>query len=153
MTHATAVHRIDRLAGRGRGVYIAAMNRLWVIAAVAVGGAAGALARYGLSRWIHRSAAGGFPWGTFAANVIGCLLIGFCFQWLGQRGNPVLRSGVMVGFIGALTTFSTYCLETRNLADERQLLAAGVNIVASVIAGLIAVYLGIVAAKWTFGTT
>ena len=129
------------------------MNRLWVIVAVAVGGAAGALARYGLSRWIHSSGTGGFPWGTLAANILGCLMIGFCYHWLGQRGSPILRAGIMVGFIGALTTFSTYCLETMNLADSRQLLPAGLNIVGSVVAGLIAVYVGIVAAKMVFGTT
>ncbi len=127
------------------------MMKLWTIVAVAAGGACGALARYGLNRWSHQWSATGFPWGTVIANIIGCLMIGFCYQWFGPRVSPVVRAGVMVGFIGALTTFSTYCLETRNLADEKQFFAAGVNTVGSVIVGLAAVYAGIALAKTVFG--
>lgn len=129
------------------------MSRWPIILAIAAGGATGALARYGLSRWLNQSTGAGFPWGTFAANAAGCLLLGFCFHWLGERGSPALRAGLTVGFIGALTTFSTWCLETRHLADDRQFLTAGANMVLSVVVGLAAVWLGIVIARAWFGVS
>jgi CrcB protein len=80
------------------------------------GGALGALCRYGLGVAGGRWLGAGFPWGTLAANMIGCFLIGAGFglagrvQWFG----PEIRLFFMTGFLGALTTFSTYALESVN---------------------------------------
>ena len=76
----------------------------------------GALCRYGLGIAGGRMMGTGFPWGTLAANMIGCFLIGIAFglasrvQWF----NPEIRLFFMTGFLGALTTFSTYALESVN---------------------------------------
>ena len=74
------------------------MTRAWMIAAVALGGAIGALMRWGLAVWAQRFSGLSFPLGTLAANIIGCFAAGVGYVWLVQRGaNPVLRMGVMVG--------------------------------------------------------
>jgi len=123
------------------------MQHLPVIAAVALGGAAGALARFGISQAVAAARPGlMFPLATFIVNMVGCLAIGFCFVWLGERGagSPAFRSGIQIGFVGALTTFSTYSLESLNLLADRQYLSAATNIVGSVLLGLLAAYGGMV---------
>ena len=83
---------------------------------ILAGGGLGALCRYGLGVAGGRIMGVGFPWGTLAANMIGCLLIGIAFgladraQWF----TPAIRLFFMTGFLGALTTFSTYALESVN---------------------------------------
>ena len=124
-----------------------------VIFAIALGGAAGALARFGIGQAVNALRPGaGFPIGTFVANMIGCVLIGFCYVWLGQRGagTPAFRAGIQVGLIGALTTFSTYSLESLNLLAEREYAPALLNIMGSVVFGLLAAYLGIVIGRTMF---
>ena len=126
-----------------------------VIAAVACGGAFGALARFGISQAVAGSRIGtAFPVATFIANMVGCLVIGFCFVWLGERGagSPALRSGIQIGFLGALTTFSTYSLESLNLLVDRQYGYAAANILGSVVLGLAAAYLGIISGRAIFST-
>lgn len=74
---------------------------------IAVGGALGAVARYALGGWIHSWAGAGFPWGTFAVNAIGSLLIGFSVHYLDATGAaPELRAFVAAGILGAFTTFT-----------------------------------------------
>ena len=69
---------------------------------VAAGGAVGALARYGLSGWVHRYAGAGFPWGTLAVNLIGCFLIGLSMRWLeATSASAELRTLVTIGLLGA----------------------------------------------------
>ena len=127
------------------------MSRTWVIVAVAVGGALGALLRFGLSRGLQQQSATAFPIGTLAANLIGCLGIGFCYVWLESRGSPALRDGIRIGLIGALTTFSTYCIESIALLEKGAYGYALANLAGSVVLGLAACYLGIVLARSIFG--
>lgn len=103
-----------------------------VLAAIALGGACGALARYALSGWVQQLHPGPFPWGTAVVNVAGSLLIGFFWQVFYQAElSPALRGFVIVGFLGALTTFSTFSLETLVLARMHDLRLALANLLAS----------------------
>ena len=114
--------------------------------AVALAGALGALARYGLDGFISRRAPGAFPWGTFAINVSGSLLLGLLFTLFTERltVDAWIRSGLTIGFLGAYTTFSTLSLETYRLLEDRSVGLALANAAGSLAAGLIAVYAGVV---------
>ena len=92
---------------------------MWMkIVSVALGGAAGALARWGMSNLVARSAGTGFPWPTLAVNALGCLLCGLVFAGLEAACPAALRWrwALLTGFIGAFTTFSTFALEAFALA-------------------------------------
>jgi len=130
------------------------MQSLPIIAAVALGGAAGALARFGISQAVVSVRPGMmFPLATFIANMVGCLAIGFCFYWFAERGEGMtpLRNGLQVGFLGALTTFSTFSIETLDLLMSRQYAPATINVLASVLVGLVAAYLGILLGRTMLG--
>lgn len=124
------------------------MTRAWMIAAVALGGAVGALMRWGLAVGFQRFSSLNFPLGTLAANLIGCFAAGLGYVWLVQRDvHPVMRMGVMVGLLGAMTTFSTWNLESLLLLDDSRYWAAAVNLVGSLALGLFAVWAGMTLAK------
>ncbi|MEM0963443.1 MAG: CrcB family protein [Bacteroidota bacterium] len=105
---------------------------------VALGGAIGASARYGLSLWGERFGAG--PWGTWAANGLGCLLIGLAIPLVRADGA---RLAAVVGALGAFTTFSTYSAETVLLWEAGRRGLAVANAVGSVVVGLAFVGLGL----------
>lgn len=111
---------------------------------IAVGGALGALARYGVDEWIGRRT-GAFPWGILVVNVSGAFLIGVAVEALEPRfeGAAWLRTAVVTGFLGAYTTFSTFSLDTYRLLDQGELDQALVNVLGSVVLGLLAVWLGL----------
>lgn len=117
--------------------------------AIAVAGAAGALARYGLDGLITRRAPSAFPWGTLAINVTGCLLLGFLFTLMTDQLTtaPWLRSAVTIGFLGAYTTFSTWSFETYRLIEDGALGLAAANALGSLVVGLLAVYVGVIGAR------
>ena len=112
--------------------------------AVAVGGAAGALARYGLDRLIEHHVFTVVPWSTFVINVTGCFLAGVTIAALVDRHHLPgwVRAGVVVGFLGAYTTFSTFGQETRDLLIEGHRLLAVTNVLASDVVGVTAVVAG-----------
>lgn len=99
---------------------------MWPVIAICLGASAGALARWGLGLWL--SPGGVIPWGTLAANLIGGYLVGVCvavFQTLPQI-DPVWRLALVTGFLGALTTFSSFSAEVVNLLmHQRYALALG----------------------------
>ena len=99
---------------------------MWPVIAICLGASAGALARWGLGLWL--SPGGVIPWGTLAANLIGGYLIGVCvavFQALPQL-DPVWRLALVTGFLGALTTFSSFSAEVVGmLMQQRYALALG----------------------------
>ncbi|MEU7893247.1 fluoride efflux transporter CrcB [Nonomuraea sp. NPDC049152] len=115
-----------------------------VPAAIAVGGMAGALARYGLGV-AFPSAAGGFPWTTFAINVLGCLLIGALMVVVTERPgvHPLTRPLLGVGVLGGFTTFSTYVVEAHRLIASGAVVVALVYLVATVLTAVTAVLVGI----------
>lgn len=116
---------------------------------IALGGAAGALARYQLAAMIQARVRVGFPWGTFIVNVTGCLVMGIAATLLTERivVHPNWRFLIPIGFIGAYTTFSTFEYETFRAVTEGSWLIGAANVGASVVAGYIALWLGVVLAR------
>lgn len=111
---------------------------------IAIGGAAGAVARYGLGGWVQERAGFAFPWGTLVVNVLGCLLIGFAMRYLeGVRLPAEVRAMATVGVLGAFTTFSTFSYETVALLEEGAWGRATAYSVGSLLVGIGAVYIGI----------
>lgn len=112
--------------------------------AIAIGGAFGALARYGVDRWIEQRTETLFPWATFAINVSGCFAAGLAISVLVDRaGAPTwLTLGVTAGFLAAYTTFSTFAFESYELLELRHVGLAALYAGASVAAGVGAVALG-----------
>jgi len=113
---------------------------------VAVGGAIGTLGRYWLSGVVARAVGETFPWGTIIVNISGSFVIGFFATLTGPDGRifaPTdVRQFVMIGICGGYTTFSSFSLQTLNLMHDGEWLYAGANIVLSVVACLIAVWVG-----------
>lgn len=123
------------------------------IVSVAVGGALGAVARYGLSGWVHTWTEESFPWGTLAVNVVGSFLLGAAFLYLDRGGfSPELRHFATIGLLGAFTTFSTFTFETVMLLQDGEWARAGGYVALSVFLGLVAVLLGFWAADGLLGS-
>ena len=111
--------------------------------------AGGGLARYYLSGWVYSLAGRAFPYGTFVVNVVGAYMIGLIME-LGLRSTAIsdtMRLGLTVGFLGGLTTFSTFSYETFVMLEDGQLLAAFINVLASVAVCLLFTWLGIVTVR------
>ena len=117
--------------------------------AIAIGGALGTLGRYYLGKIATFAFGASFPWGTLAINVIGSFAIGVVFVLMVEQGqgNATLRSGLMIGLLGAFTIFSTFSLQTLSLVQDDRLLAAGGYIIASVVLSLFAVFISVFAAR------
>src|SRR3990172_2069044 len=117
--------------------------------AVAVGGALGSLLRFWMSTGIYALLGRGFPYGTLAVNVLGCLLMGFLFVLFLDRfsTNGVLRAGMLIGVLGGFTTFSAFSMETINLIEEGAQLKAVLNIFLNVLACLGATWLGVLVGR------
>ena len=112
---------------------------------VGLGGFFGAAARYLVDGWVSGATGGSFPWGTLVINVSGSFALGLLFALATERAilPPDIRAPVMIGFIGAYTTFSTWMLESWRLAEDGAILAAFANVGGSVVLGLTAVFLGL----------
>ena len=128
---------------RGRAL----LTYVWI----AIGGALGSVARYGLSSLVAQGFGETFPWGTLLVNVSGSLVIGAFAGLTGPDGRllvaPDARQFVMVGICGGYTTFSSFSLQTLNLVRDGDLLRAGMNVVLSVALCLAGVWLGWAAAE------
>lgn len=112
--------------------------------AVALGAAIGANLRYGLAIWAAQRFGMNWPYGTFIINVLGCLLIGILLTLAATRlplSEPV-RLLLVTGLLGGFTTFSSFGYESYSLIMTGNWLGAGLYIVASVVVGLLAVFLG-----------
>ncbi len=111
---------------------------------VMLGGALGAGGRYWLGGWLLRQVGDGLPWGTLAVNLLGSFAAGFLAIWLENRGSPALywRAFLIVGVLGALTTYSTLMLECLLLARaQRNDLVLG-YLGGTLVAGLVLVWVG-----------
>jgi CrcB protein len=115
---------------------------LWI----AVGGAMGSMARFWLAAFVAERLGPQFPWGTILINIVGSFVIGFFATFTGPGGRMIAsfntRAFVMVGICGGFTTFSAFSLQTLDLARESRWLQAGGNVVLSVVACLLAVWVG-----------
>ena len=110
---------------------------------VALGGALGAVLRYGAGLALTRLS-GGFPWGTLVVNVLGSLLLGVFARWLSAPSfDPAWRIALTVGVCGGFTTFSTFSAEVIALLQEGKALRAAVYVLVSLVLGLAAMLLGL----------
>ena len=124
----------------------------WImkILLVMVGGSLGALSRYAVSLWAAKLFGTRFPWGTLTVNLSGCFLIGLAFAWA-ERGlnimNPSMRLFFMTGFLGGLTTFSTFGLETVNSLRAGTHLITVAYFLSNNVLGAALVFLGMLAGR------
>ena len=112
---------------------------------VAAGGAVGAMARYWVSAFLLNNTNFRLPYGTMLCNVLGSFLMGVFFVLIMEKArlNPELRPIIMVGFLGAFTTFSTFSLEAVTLLQEGHIMSAAIYILMSVVLCVVALYSGL----------
>lgn len=117
---------------------------LWTYLAVAIGGAIGCCARYGVTQLVHAVYGKSFPVATIIINVLGCLLMGFLFFATLERlhTSPVLRTAILTGGLGGFTTFSTFAMESLLLLEDGETRQALLYFFLSVLLGLTAAFLG-----------
>ena len=117
-----------------------------------LGSGLGGLARFALSGVVADTFGGTFPWGTFSINVSGSFVIGFFNTLTSPDGRyivgPTARQFVMTGILGGFTTYSSFSLQTLNLAREGEWLNAGANAGGTFVICFIAVWLGHLCAAW-----
>ena len=118
------------------------MSYLWIF----IGGGLGSIARYAVSSLVAKWWGETFPWGTILINITGSMLIGFFVALTATEGrvmvSPTFREFFTFGICGGYTTFSSFSLQTLNLARAGEWLKAGGNVLVSVVCCLVAVWLG-----------
>ena len=119
---------------------------MWNALLIFVGGGLGTRARWGVSGWVATAVGETFPWGTLLINVSGSFIIGLFATATGTEGRwlapPALRQFFMLGVCGGYTTFSSFSLQTLNLAEDGEWFKAGGNAVLSLVLCLTGVWLG-----------
>ena len=117
--------------------------------AIAAGGALGALLRFWMSNGIYSLLGRNFPYGTLAVNVLGSLLMGFLYVMLVDKLalGPQWRAALLIGLLGAFTTFSTFSMETLNLVEAGEVFKALLNVLLSVSLCLAATWFGVLAGR------
>ena len=112
---------------------------------IAVFGAIGTLARYGLQGFVQVRTGGTFPYGTLLVNLTGCFLLGLIGQFTMNRTviSPDWRMAIAVGFFGGYTTFSSFGWETIKMVEDGEWLKAAIYVFTSVVFGLLLTFLGI----------
>ena len=117
---------------------------------LSVGGILGTISRYILGGLVQRWMGLGFPYGTFMINLTGCFVIGLAATLAGDRlhSSVPLRSFFFIGFLGAYTTFSTYMFESFKLLQEGKMALGMANLLGSVLLGFLALWLGVLVARW-----
>lgn len=120
------------------------MGQFSILGFVALGGACGCCSRYLLSELCTALLGRAFPYGTFFVNVVGSLIIGAVIALIenGTLAAAPWRPLIVVGFLGGLTTFSSFSLDNMLLLQQGEFLKAGFNIVLNVILGLFSVWIG-----------
>ena len=117
---------------------------------IAMAGAAGTLCRYGLTGLVHRFSGAGFPWGTSVVNITGCFLAGAAWAFFENKWPTAAQARIVVlmGFMGAFTTFSSYLLESQQLMRTAEWMTAAANFLVQNGAGFIALILGVSLIRW-----
>jgi len=128
-----------------RGVQAVWQKLLWL----SIAGAGGTLLRYGMSGMVQRMHDGTFPWGTLAVNCLGCFLFGVAEAFAAERSliSSETRTVVLIGFMGAFTTFSTFAFETSQMLGDSQWAFAALNAIGQTILGLAFIFLGLAAGR------
>lgn len=113
---------------------------------IALGGAVGAVLRYGVSSGVHRVFGASFPFGTLTVNIFGCFAMGLLYALLMERMDvePAWRAAIFIGVLGAFTTFSSFSMETLNLLELGEHERALLNIIVSVLGCLLVCWAGLV---------
>ena len=116
-----------------------------VLLAVAIGGAIGAIARFQLSQSFIKSFSGDFIYNILVANIIGCFLMGVCYEFMNLKMNVGVewRAFFMVGVLGAFTTFSSFALDVFILLERGSYLNASMYILSSVVFSIVGLFVGI----------
>jgi len=122
-----------------------------IFVAVGTGGFLGAVSRFLLSGWVQKLTGASFPFGTLAVNMLGSFLIGFLILYFEQSIAPQQKALVITGFLGALTTFSTFSLETVLMLQESLYLKAFSNISLNVLLCVTATLLGMMLFRRIYG--
>jgi CrcB protein len=119
------------------------------LALIAVAGAVGSLSRYGLSGLVQAIVGEDFPWGTLVVNALGCFLFGLVWALAEERLviTGEVRFVLLIGFLGAFTTFSTFAFETSQFLQDSEWALAAVNIIGQNTLGVICVLLGFAASR------
>ncbi len=122
---------------------------MWAYVTIAIGGIFGCWARYAMTNTVQGLLGRAFPYATLSVNILACLLIGFLFTVTVERMivPPAIRLGILTGFIGGFSTFSTLAMETFLLAEQDQWGKGALYIFLSVLLGLAATAAGVVAAR------
>jgi CrcB protein len=116
---------------------------------IGLGGFAGAITRYLVDGAVAERTGGGFPWGTLVINVSGSFVLGLLFAMSTERAilPADIRGPLMIGFLGAYTTFSTFMLESWRLVESGAWGLAIANLGGSLALGLVAVFLGLMVGR------
>lgn len=116
-----------------------------------VAGAAGTISRYLLGGWVHQLLGARFPYGTLVVNISGCLVVGFLGTLAEERllFSPLIRTALLIGFLGAFTTFSSFAYETWALCKNGEMIMAGVNVLAGVVTCFVGLLIGVLLARLT----
>jgi CrcB protein len=119
---------------------------------ICLAGAAGTGARYLIALWTARRFGSAFPYGTLIVNLTGCFaLAAVMHAALLLSWSPTVRSAIAIGFIGGLTTYSSFNYETTRLLEEGAIAAAALNAVATILGAFVAGWLGVMSAKQVLG--
>jgi CrcB protein len=118
---------------------------MYTLLAVAIGGAFGSVLRFAAAQKITQATGNSFPYGILFVNVVGCFAIGILSILLLDRFSlsPAWRAGILIGFLGGFTTFSSFSLDTFNLFEQGAYLAATLNILLNTGLCVIATFLGV----------
>lgn len=117
---------------------------MWTYLAIAVGGTLGCWARYGMTNLVQTIYGRDFPYATMSINLLGSFLMGFLFIETLERlpTSPELRTGILTGFLGGFTTFSTFSMETVLLVEQGFVFRAGLYMILSTALGFLAAFGG-----------
>ena len=122
---------------------------MWAYVTIAIGGVFGCWARYAMTNSVQGLLGRAFPYATLSINVLACLLIGFLFTITMERIiiAPTIRLGILTGFLGGFSTFSTFAMETFLLAEQGEWGRSALYVFLSLLLGLLATFVGVFAAR------
>jgi len=122
-----------------------------IVFAVGIGGFLGAISRFTIASFVQKLSGASFPFGTLAVNILGSLIIGYLFLFFEQTVAPAQKAMFVTGFLGALTTFSTFSLETVLMLQNGLFLKAFANVTLNALLCIGATIVGMIIFKKIYG--